>query len=270
MYVKLARALRQGLLLLAACSLPAQAAMVLSQTRVVLASDAPRAELLVRNVDRQPLLLQAWVDVGSSRQAQTTPAQQATPFLIDPPVLRIEPGEVRSLRVLLVNTPADLPPDRETLFWLNLLEVAAMPALAEQDARLDVSVLSRLKLFYRPASMLAAPLPALRFAVAREGQDRWLAIHNPAPVHQTLGSLTLHADDALLTLDAPMIAPFDNARVRLPPAALSRTPSTGCWLKFTLIDDDGNGIAHEQALSTQQNASLAARDEGSRRTSACH
>jgi len=248
-FVKLTGALRQGLLILAACSLPAQAAMVLSQTRVVVSADAPRAELVVRNVDRQPLLLQAWVDVRQSRQTQTAPAQQATPFLIDPPVLRIDPGQARSLRVLLVNTPADLPTDREALFWLNLLEVAAMPALTEQDARLDVSVLSRLKLFYRPPSLLAAPLPALRFAVAHEGQDLWLAIHNPAPVHQTLGSLTLHAQDVLLTLDAPMIAPFENARVRLPPAALSRTPSTGCLLKFTLIDDDGNWIAHEQALS---------------------
>jgi len=136
-----------------------------------------------------------------------------------------------------------------------------MPALAEQDARLDVSVLSRIKLFYRPLSMVAASLPALRFAVARAGKDLWLTIHNPAPVHQTLGSLTLHAQDALFTLDAPMIAPFENARVRVPPAALSRTPSTGWRLKFTVIDDDGNWIAHEQALNTNQNASLAAHGE---------
>jgi len=235
-----------GALLLAWCTV-AQAAMVLSQTRVVVSPDAPRAELVVRNADRQPLLLQVWVDAGQSRQTQAAPAQHATPFLIDPPVLRIEPGEARSLRVLLVNTPADLPTDRETLFWLNVLEVAAMPALSDHDARLDVSVLSRLKLFYRPASMRVAPVPALRFHVTREDKTAWLVIHNPAPVHQTLGSLALRTEDAALALDAPMIAPFESARVRVPPAALSHAPSADWTLAFTLIDDDGN--AHEDLFT---------------------
>jgi len=244
-FVKLAGVLRQGLLALAACSLPAQAAMVLSQTRVVVSPDAPKAELIVRNADRQPLLLQVWVNAGQSRQ--TAPAQHATPFLVDPPVLRIEPGQARSLRVLLVHAPADLPTDRETLFWLNVLEVAAMPALADHDARLDLSVLSRLKLFYRPASMRVAPVPALRFHLTREGETAWLVIHNPAPVHQTLGSLALRTEDAALTLDAPMLAPFDTTRVRVPPAALSRAPSADWTLAFTLIDDDGN--AHEDLFT---------------------
>jgi len=251
-------------LLFTECGAIAQAAMVLSQTRVIVTRDAPQAELVVRNEDRQPLLLQIWIDaqkerprgntplVDSAPLAESTPRAESVqvsepvPFLVDPPVMRLDPTETRNLRVFLVNVPATLPTDRESLFWLNVLEVAAMPTVQAYDARLDVSVLSRVKLFYRPQSYPPETTQRLRFDVLREGQDAWIAIHNPAPVHQTLATLTLRGKDAALALDAPMVAPFSETRVRVPPAAFSQALSADWILEFAVIDDDGN-LIHDQA-----------------------
>jgi len=122
----------------------------------------------------------------------------------------------------------------------------------DHDARLDLSVLSRIKLFYRPQAITIASQHPLRFRITREEDEPWLLIHNPAPVHQTLGHVRLRSNDTALALDAPILPPFSSARVRLPDAAITalqqRTGSTAGTLEFSVIDDDGNWINDAQTL----------------------
>jgi len=127
------------------------------------------------------------------------------------------------------------------------------------QSRLDVSVLSRLKLFYRPAALAGvryqvnkhvtvAPL-AFRLeseTVAGKAGDKrlFLVIDNPAPIHQTLSRLVLNDH---IKLEPTMVAPFQTVRLRV------RQPLTAASVRldYTLIDDDGNLGEREMTLTRQ-------------------
>jgi len=248
------------------------AAMQLDRTRLIVHQAQGRAVIHAQNQDARPLLLQVWVDHGEGALADgAAPAPPTTPFIVDPPVLRLEPGQTRAVQVLMVDDPARLPADRESLYWLNVLEVpATMTVASDSDARastpdlpatdpvspnrLHFSFQSRLKLFYRPEALAGytntdtlARAQRLRFTRVRDGDGRlWLRIDNPAPIHQSLATLTVQGDDASpVTLDAPMLAPYAHVRLTLPLAVSS--VSAALRLRFATLGDDGHLI--EDALT---------------------
>jgi len=263
--------------LLLAAALPAvmpvaHAAMQLDRTRVILTQQDRKATVNVRNTDALPLLLQVWVEQGEKEGEKTQEkagktasghhvAPPSTPFITDPPVLRLNAGENRVLQVWLAALPETLPADRESQFWLNLLEIPAAAQAGEKGDEqtpnhLNISVQTRIKLFYRPAA-LADYLPhraadRLRFELEKDGASdnptTRLLIHNPAPIHQSLDSLTLHQGDAPLAvpLPAPMLAPFERRAIALPPQVTAH--AAGLWIKAVTVNDNGNLIDDAQDL----------------------
>jgi len=271
MRVKLTACLALALTLL---SHNAYAAMQLDRTRLVVNEAEGSAALQVYSEDRLPLLLQMWVDRdGESAQTDANISLPDADFIVDPPVMRLEPGSSRSVQVVRVRQPApapesSTPPERESLYWLNVLEIPALepdhpPApLRDADAnRLYMRIKSRIKLFYRPKALLRYSTPAaleaaerLRFSAERDDAGHvWLSIDNPAPIHQSLARLTLQpaARDATpVELNTPMLAPFERLRLDLPPdlAHMGADSFAATRLTFATINDDGNLIEGEQAL----------------------
>lgn len=131
------------------CSAPALAGIQVAGTRVIYPAQESEVTVHVRNDDNGPRLLQVWVDDGDSRAtAQNTTA----PFFVTPPISRIESNKAQTLR--LVRTGAKkLPEDRESVFWLNVLEIPPRPKNAANENILQFAVRTRLKIFYRPASL---------------------------------------------------------------------------------------------------------------------
>jgi len=252
----------------------ARAALALGVTRIIVSAANPQATVPVMSRASAPLLLQAWVDDRDEAGHAPMP-DAALPFIVDPPVARLDAGQSRHVRVLLARLPQSLPADRESLYWFNLLEVAARPAADRQDAdRLEVSVVTRIKLFYRPAALAGIrhrvnqnTVARLRFGVQHDDAgEPWLVIDNPAPIHQSLARLTLVMEAAATAehsaeniagniagnigwaLPTPMVAPFASARVRLP-TRLPVAPSAQARLQFASLDDDGSLIEDEQLLT---------------------
>ncbi len=79
--------------------------------------------------------------------------KDAAPFIVLPPIVRIEPGKGQSWR--LVFNGSRLPQDRESLFWFNLLDIPPEPKNGKTDNYLQLAIRSRIKLFYRPAGVAA-------------------------------------------------------------------------------------------------------------------
>ena len=81
------------------------------------------------------------------------PAQASAPFSLTPPMFRLEGGKGQRLRLVYTGEP--LPADRESLFWLNVLEVPPRPEASAEGNRnlLQLAVRSRMKLFYRPRNL---------------------------------------------------------------------------------------------------------------------
>ncbi|TPS75937.1 molecular chaperone, partial [Acinetobacter baumannii] len=65
----------------------AQAEIVIHGTRVIYPSDAREVTLQVSNNGSKPALVQAWIDEGDPK---STPDQSKVPFMIAPPISRVE------------------------------------------------------------------------------------------------------------------------------------------------------------------------------------
>lgn len=143
--------------LLAGGAATAHAALVLTGTRLIYHAGAHEARIGVLNAGTEPELMQAWIDAGD---AEARPQDIRVPFVLTPPMARIDPGQRQTLGVMFTG-PA-LPADRESLFWLNVLDIPPKQASAAGHNYIQFAVRTRIKLIYRPASLQGDPAQAMR------------------------------------------------------------------------------------------------------------
>jgi len=237
-------------LVLTGLSAPVQAAMSLNRTRLIVNALEREATIDVRSEDSSPILLQTWVDDETDPEADSPDSRgNPVPFITDPPMFRVDPGLSRQVRVLLVQPPEQLPGGHETLYWFNAHETPTRPSGgADAQNYIQLAFHVRIKLFYRPAALADYTLSdahRLRFALARNGAgEPVLEIRNPAPIHQSLGTLELAHGDDRIALDAPMLAPDSQMQLPLP----GLPSGSGLRVVYSTIADDGGLLDAEQAL----------------------
>jgi len=122
---------------------------------------------------------------------------------------------------------------------------------AQGGSRLELTVVTQIKLFYRPetlANYQRSDEDRLRFFLERDAQGQYcLMIQNPAPIHQSLDTLTLYQQgmETPMELDAPMIVPFGKHRIQLPQHFVS---TRDLRASFSVLDDLGKIIHDEQKI----------------------
>ncbi|NUS59731.1 MAG: molecular chaperone [Lysobacter sp.] len=194
-----------------ACASPAHAGVVLANTRVVFPGDAREVTVRLDNRHAHPVLVEAWVERGA---LQSRDAPAIVPFAPHPPLVRIEPGKGQALRVHRL--PGPLPRDRETLFWLNVLDVPPDLPVSTQTTSMKIALHTRVKLFHRPAGLagVASKAPAaLRWSL----RDGALHVENPTPFHVSIARVVVGDG---LDLHGEMVAPFEVLTLRLEAAAI--------------------------------------------------
>lgn len=195
-------------LLLALFTVHVRAGIVIGGTRVIFDGDKKEVSTSIRNPEKSGIyLVQSWVDNGERGGK--------APFIVTPPLFRINPGEENLLRI--VRTGGNLPPDRESVFWLNVKSIPSTDDSKPHTNVLQVVVKSRLKLFYRPAGLEGQPETAYRqLSVARRGNR--LTVSNPTPYYVTL--LTLKIDGKEIK-GADMVPPKGSVSFTLPADTVS-------------------------------------------------
>lgn len=196
-------------LVLAFLSVQAQAGIVIGGTRVIYDGDKKETAASVRNPEKSGVyLVQSWVDSGDQGGK--------TPFIVTPPLFRINPDEENMLRI--VRTGGNLPQDRESVFWLNVKSIPATDDSTPRTNVLQVVVKSRLKLFYRPAGLEGQPESAYhQLSVARSGNH--LTVSNPTPYYVTLFTLKVDGQEIK---EADMVPPKGSVSFTLPSARAFR------------------------------------------------
>lgn len=119
-----------ALLLLAGITPAPFAAVNVDRTRIVFAANDVVQSLTLTNDSVTPMLLQVWTDAG---ETASSPDSSRTPLVVLPPVFKMQPDELRTLRVML-SSRRSLPGDRESLFWLNIYQIP--PSRMQQTASL--------------------------------------------------------------------------------------------------------------------------------------
>ncbi|HDR2398057.1 TPA: fimbria/pilus periplasmic chaperone [Enterobacter bugandensis] len=198
-----------GVALAAVTSLPLNAdagGVALGATRVIYPADAKQVSLAVTNSDKnQRFLIQSWVeDSGGKKTAE---------FVVTPPLFVSKPIGENTLRIMYVG--GGLPRDRETVYWLNSKAIPAVERGSIQGKNvLQIAILSRIKLFVRPAGLPSKPSEAPgQLSFKRQGNA--LNVTNPSPYYVTLVNLTIGGQKLPYT----MVSPKGNVTIALPTGA---------------------------------------------------
>ncbi|QVN19234.1 fimbrial biogenesis chaperone [Burkholderia pyrrocinia] len=227
-----------GVMAWAACATLAQAALLLDGTRVIFPERARDVTVRMENSGTEPVLAQSWIDDG---RADVPPEQMRTPFVVAPTLVRVEAGRGAVLRI--TNMQAQLPVDRESVFWLNVLEVPTVQK--DADNQLRFAFRTRIKMFYRPSSLANDVETAQEKLVWKASADAShaggrqisLEVSNPTPYYVSFGMVEGDIGGTFIPAGGGMVAPFGSQRFPLQgAAALSHRPTA---VRFVTIDDYG-------------------------------
>ncbi|MGL5631764.1 MAG: fimbrial biogenesis chaperone [Azovibrio sp.] len=222
----------------AVLAVPASASVIVQTTRVIYPGNAKQVSVQLTNQDAYPNVMQVWADINNP---QSNPETADAPFVITPPLFRIEPKAGQAVRLMF--TGADLPQDRESIFFLNVLQIPPSKAEFREENQVMLMLRNRLKIFYRPTGVAgnSADVPTkLRFSLRQEGQDWLVDAENPTGFYATLTHGVVQVEKQQHPFQPEMLAPFSKATWRISKAGpLPRIP---VQVEFILIDDYGAQI----------------------------
>lgn len=224
----------------------ADASVVIAGTRVIFPSSEREVTIQLTNDGKRPALVQAWLDNGDSHAA---PERIDVPFVLAPAMFRMDPGNGQTLR--LIHTGAPLPADKESLFWLNVLEVPPKADAAEDRNRIQLAFRSRIKIMYRPQELTgdanAAPQQVTWRVVRADAGSHALAATNPTPYVVNFGNVILKSAERKYDAGAGYVLP--GATQQFPIKDLSGPPAANASVEFGSIDDWGAVTDIERPLS---------------------
>ena len=215
------RGLLTGLLMVAMMGLmpQAQAGVALGATRVIYPAGQKQVPLAVTSNDAKgTYLIQSWIENAQGGKDSR--------FVITPPLFAMQGKKENTLRIIDA-TNQQLPQDRESLFWVNVKAIPAMDKSKLGDNTLQLAIISRIKLYYRPGKLALAPDQAPeKLTFSRRGGS--LVLTNPTPYYLTVTEL--HAGNR--ALDNVLVPPMGEALVSVP-------ADTGGTITFRTINDYG-------------------------------
>lgn len=213
---------------------PVKASVVIGGTRVIYMASEPEVTLKLSNEGRSPALVQSWIDAGDVKSAPTT---VNAPFVVTPPISRIDPGKSQTLRIVYTGEP--LPHDRESVYWLDVLEVPPKPRDAADVNRVQIAFRSRIKLFYRPEKLkgTSADAPSqIHWRLIRAAGKQTLEGHNPTQYYISLVDVTLLSGPHKATADGGIIGPGETHAF---PLSGEEIEAAGAKVHYTTVNDYG-------------------------------
>lgn len=184
----------------------ASAAMTISGTRIIFPAKEKEQIIRTSNKGKLPALVQVWVDDGSTNKDIN---QMKVPFLVTPPVYRVEPNKGQSVR--LIYNGMTLPKDRESVFWFNMMEIPPVDKDKVSNLRLELAFNTRIKIFYRPeglTSSSAHEVNRLKWEAVNEKKLKGIKITNPTPYYFSFDSGYVDTSYGKKHLKVEMIPPL--------------------------------------------------------------
>ncbi|KQW99733.1 fimbrial chaperone protein [Acinetobacter sp. Root1280] len=190
----------------------AYAGVSIDGTRIIFPSNSKSVNVQLRNIYDTPALVQAWIDNGNPKK---TPQAEDVPFVLNPPLVRIEPNKGQIIRIIPLDS-TQLPKDRESIFWFNILDIPPSDPNLTDNNHLSFTVRTRVKLFYRPQQL------AMKAAVAQQSiqfkldaSTNSLTISNPTPYYITVLQVKNGKYEAINSGDdAIMLEPFASSALK--------------------------------------------------------
>lgn len=225
---------------LVSLSTVSSASVIISGTRIIYPGNQNEVVVALRNEGTTPVVAQIWLDKNADG---IRASGNGSPFVLTPPLARIESKSGQSIRITQVGAK-ELPQDRESVFWFNVLEVPPRDKKGEGLNKVKVAFRSAVKLFYRPQGLPGNPGEAARglqwSAVAVDGGYA-LRATNTAAYAVNIGQLSASAaGKTYSSVEGGTVLPLQSYDFRL--KGLTSRPSE---IRYKWINDYGASV--EQA-----------------------
>lgn len=225
---------------------PVQASVVVAGTRVIFPGQDREVTVRLTNNGDTPALVQAWLDDGN---ADTPPDQMDVPFTVTPAMFRLDSSKGQALRLIYTQEP--LAQDKETMYWLNVLEVPPKAQGENDDVnKLQLAFRTRIKVLFRPkglAGKASESAALVRWDVVRaEGNGYALKATNPTPYFVNLSQVKLNQAGKAYDAGVGFVPPNDSQL--FPIIGLTAPPGAGAEVDYISISDFGGGENGKQLL----------------------
>ncbi|WP_407072891.1 fimbria/pilus periplasmic chaperone [Photorhabdus viridis] len=204
------------------------AAIALDRTRIVFNGEDKSTSMDISNQNKElPYLAQGWIEDEQGNKING-------PLVVTPPVQRVEPGTKSQVKIQSLPAIAQLPQDRESLFYFNLREI---PPRSKKPNTLQIALQTRIKLFYRPKAIFASRTDLdnpwqEKMTLTRQGDQ--YQVNNPTPYYITVVDASNQLKGKSVADFKPlMVAPKSSAVLNGSAGALGSAPV------LTYINDFG-------------------------------
>jgi len=221
--------------------IPAYASIQVMGTRVIFNAKEKEQSVRINNVGDAPALIQVWID---SRKESKIEDKENVPFIINPPISRINTGKGKVLRIFPTDeTATKYPQDRESLLWINILDVPPEDEDAAGKNLMNIAVRTRLKFFYRPAGLKGDLLTAsqqVTWSMKKTAGGYSFTGSNNSPYYISYASIKLAGQDDNI-LQGDVIEPFSSKVFEFKNVNSAIAPV----LSYTFITDLGAFVTKE-------------------------
>ncbi|HGF6562262.1 molecular chaperone [Providencia sp. PROV188] len=224
-----------GLILLLLSS-QTHASLMLKKTRLIYLSDQKSANIQAINDSEHASLVQSWIDEGN---IHSTPETTEAPFIVTPPVTKIAAHDGTQLRIRFIG--GDLPQDRESVFYLNVLDISPKPQNKEGMNIIQLALQIRIKVFYRPAA-LANGIESFINNVSALHSESQLSIKNPTPYFLNISQLYYENNQNTPIAKSIMIPPYSTEK-------LEGSHRQNGKLIAVYINDQGGLVTHALSVN---------------------
>lgn len=215
-------------LLLAGTVMPAWGGMYIYGTRIIYPAQKKEITVQLMNEGNRGSLVQSWIDDGDT---SLPPEKIQVPFVLTPPVVKVSGGSGQQLKIKQLTN--NLPKDRESLFFLNVLDIPPNSAEAEGKNMLKFAMQNRIKFIYRPEGIAGVDTKSFSRLNVRYTSGG-INIKNNSANWITIPEL---ADSKKINKETLLLAPWSEQKVITNAAVNHYT--------VTLIDDHGNYLSEK-------------------------
>lgn len=205
------------------------AAVTIDRTRAIFNGSQESLTIAVSNKNKKlPYLAQAWMENSEHEKV-------SSPFLVLPPVQRLEAGQTSQIRIKGTEQLKQLPQDKESLFYFNVREV---PPKSLKPNVMQIALQSKIKLIYRPQSIELNPTEMMNNPWQEKlvliKQNGSVIAKNPTPYYTTILGVSKSKQEPMAeNFSAQLIEPFGQVTLPVSSEWLGNTPV------FTYINDYG-------------------------------
>ncbi len=182
----------------------ANSAINLDRTRVIFNENEQSTTVMLSNQNvENPFLAQSWLTDENRNKI-------STPLLVLPALQRIEPKGHSLISLVKTGQLAQLPKDRESLFYLNVREIPPKP---EKANVLQIAIQSEIKVFFRPQQITPAKGEIWQNKLTITKSGKQFRIENPTPYYITVSNILQQSKNThqnptrLLVGNAFMVSP---------------------------------------------------------------